>query len=245
MKTLTTLRCAILGALICLSMGAYSPAEAVRVWNVGDNYVQPPGTPKGKPQLIVSGVRPGDGIGAHHKYRYLDVQVVAAGSGDGIENAMVYLVRKPEVKETVVYNTDRFGSTRLWNIDGCWRELVVTDGMFVIRQFVSIPGNTTTNIVVTMPYICRISLKVPPIECEQLSVSAVRKDEKNCQFNGLRYVGKNNGKRISIWVPEGRYEIRADAYDKGGHGLKRYVWGPMRVSGDIVLINSSGWQTQF
>ncbi len=126
-----------------------TPASAVRVCSIGDNFEQPPGTPKDRPHVIVSGLLPNpDTLSGS---RYINLKVVASGSGKPIVNAMAYLVRQPHVEETVVYNTDDQGRTVIWNIEDCYRKLVVTDGVVSVKQWISLPPGCGKDIVVKLP----------------------------------------------------------------------------------------------
>lgn len=126
------------------------PVSAVQVWNIGDNFEQPPGTPKDQPHLIISGVNPDPRFLTGH--RYINLKVISAGNGKPVENAMAYLVRLPDVPETVVFSTDSEGCATLWNIRNCYRKLVVTKGTVSVRQWVSLPEGTSKNIIVKLPF---------------------------------------------------------------------------------------------
>ncbi len=107
------------------------------------------GAPKDRPHVIVSGLLPNpDTLSGS---RYINLKVVASGSGKPIVNAMAYLVRQPHVEETVVYNTDDQGRTVIWNIEDCYRKLVVTDGVVSVKQWISLPPGCGKDIVVKLP----------------------------------------------------------------------------------------------
>lgn len=125
------------------------PVSAVQVWNIGDNFEQPPGTPKDQPNLIVSGVQPDPWFLTGR--RHINLKVISARNGKPIENAVAYLVRLPDVPETVVFSTNNEGCTTLWNIRNCYRKLVVTKGTVSVRQWVSLPEGSSKDIIVKLP----------------------------------------------------------------------------------------------
>ncbi len=131
-----------------LAVFAATPASAVKVWSVGGNFEQPPGTPKNKPCLIVSGVCPDPATLSGQ--RYINLKVVSAKNGKPIENAMAYLVRQPQIPETVVFNTDNQGFTQIWNIEGCHRKLVVTNGVATVKQWIYLPPGNCREILVKL-----------------------------------------------------------------------------------------------
>ncbi len=223
MRAFATAFILMFSTFLLLALNA-SPASAVRVWNLGDTYEQPLGTPKGAAYLIVSGLLPDMATLPGH--RYINLKVVGSSSGKPIENAMAYLVRLPHEKETVVFNTDRNGQTIIWNIEDCYRKLVVTDGVVTVKQWVSLPQGIKKDLVVKLPYDCLVSVKRPVAKCDHARFYALRKSE---QSYGRAYKGWVCCTLLRAWLPPGTYRFMMDACDKNDDAIKRFVWDDVKV----------------
>ncbi|MBX9952899.1 MAG: hypothetical protein K2Y39_27240 [Candidatus Obscuribacterales bacterium] len=200
------------------------PAFAVRVWDLNGIYEQPPGTPEDTPQLIVAGVRPDTSTLAGH--RYINLKVVGGCSGKPVCNAQTYLVRLPEERETVVFNTDVNGETTLWNIEDCYRKLVVTDGAVSVNQWVCLPQGVGKEMVVKLPYNCLVSVKRPVEKCKRGVFHALRM--KDGVFVRA-YEGWLCCTLLRAWLPGGRYDFVMETYDKNDRILSRYTWKSVDV----------------
>lgn len=213
----------IFGA-IAITLFSVHPALAVRVWNLGDNFEQPPGTPKGRPQQVVTGLAPDPATLAGQ--RQIKLRVIGAGSGEPVENAMAYLVRMPHTPQTVVFNTDSDGRTIIWDIEDCYRKLVVSDGPISVSQWVSLPPGCVKDIVVELPYKACVTATRPTIKCRKAHFYAFRKRDGVYEHT---YKGRLCCKLLKVWLPGGTYQLMMDACDKNDDLIKRFVWDDVEV----------------
>lgn len=195
------------------------PAFAVRVWDINGLYEQPPGTPENTPKLIVSGVRPDSSTLTGQ--RYIALKVVGGGGSKPVCNAQAYLVRLPEEPATVIFSTDVNGRATLWNIEDCYRKLVVTDGAVSVKQWVSLPQGLAKNMVVKLPYNSLVSVKRPVEKCKRAIFHAFRMREGVFVRS---YEGWLCCTLLRAWLPGGKYDFVMENYDKNDRMISRYTW---------------------